>query len=448
MDGAVVWFRNDLRLGDNPAWSAATSDHDEVTALFVIDPVVWDAAPGGRRSRLGAHLAALDASLAERGGRLRVERGDPVAVLPAVASGRPVYWNADVTPYARRRDAALAEAVVARVHDGRYAVPAGSVLTGDGQPYRVFTPFYRRWAETEREPWPDPGDAAVAADPGAGLPASESDEPAGEQAALERLHAFEARADAYQEERDFPGVEATSRLSEDLRFGTISPRTIEREIGTDTKGRAGFVRQLAWREFCAQLLLAFPRMATLELRPEYRTMRWRDDPAGVEAWKHGRTGYPIVDAGMRELAATGWMHNRVRMLAASFLVKDLLVDWRVGERHFADLLHDYDPAQNSANWQWVAGTGADAAPYFRIFNPVTQGRRFDAAGDYVRRWVPELAGIEGIDIHAPWEMGPLDLAAAGVTLGETYPYPIVDHAVARDETIAAYEAARSESEAR
>jgi deoxyribodipyrimidine photo-lyase len=307
----------------------------------------------------------------------------------------------------------------------------------------VFTPFHRRWADLPREPWPDPGQAAVADDAGCGVPASDPAEPAGEHAALDRLAAFEDRADRYQDDRDLPATDGTSRLSEDLRFGTISPRTIEQVVGTGSDGRAGFVRQLAWREFCAQLMRAFPRLATTELRPEYRSMEWRDDPDGVAAWKDGRTGYPIVDAAMRQLSETGWMHNRVRMLTASFLVKDLLVDWRVGERHFAELLHDFDPAQNAANWQWVAGTGADAAPYFRVFNPVTQGKRFDPEGEFTRHWVPELAGLAGADIHAPWELGPLELEAAGITLGVTYPAPIVDHAEARQTAIEAYERARA-----
>jgi len=214
------------------------------------------------------------------------------------------------------------------------------------------------------------------------------------------------------------------------------------EVGDGSEGRRAFVRQLAWREFYAGVLVAFPETVRRALRPEFDRVVWRDDPEGLAAWQEGRTGYPIVDAGMRQLRSTGWMHNRVRMITASFLVKDLLVDWRLGERWFRRLLVDADLAQNVGNWQWVAGTGADAAPYFRVFNPVTQSRRFDPDGDYLRRWVPELAGLTGDAIHAPWTAGPLDLAAAGVILGDTYPAPIVDHAAARDRVIAAFEAAR------
>jgi deoxyribodipyrimidine photo-lyase len=264
----------------------------------------------------------------------------------------------------------------------------------------------------------------------------------GEWAATERLEAFLERVDRYGEERNRPDLDTTSRLSADLKFGTIDPRTVAARVGDGTEGRRGFVRQLAWRDFYASVMAAFPHTATRAMRTEYDAIAWRDDPGGLAAWQEGRTGYPIVDAAMRQLAAEGWMHNRVRMIAASFLVKDLLIDWRLGEAHFRRLLVDADVAQNVGNWQWVAGTGTDAAPYFRVFNPVTQGRRFDPNGDYVRRWVPELARLAAGDIHAPWEVAPLDLASAGVVLGDTYPAPIVDHAEARDEAIAAYEAAR------
>lgn len=448
MSAGLVWFRADLRLGDNPAWDAATAAHETVVALFVVDPGLWDRSGEHRRNQLAAHLGALDTSLRSRGGRLRVRRGDPARVVPAeaAASGAArVYWNGDVTPYAGRRDAAVRRSLGGAVeeHAGRYVHAPGTVLTGDGGPFKVFTPFHRAWQARPWDPWPEPGGAAVAADPGDGVPAAGPPLlPPGEEAAEGRLEAFLDRVDRYPEERDRPDLDTTSRLSADLKFGTIGPRTVVRRVEGPGPGRATFVRQLAWREFYAQLLAAFPLTRLRAMHQEYDGVAWRDDPAGFAAWAEGRTGYPIVDAAMRQLRAEGWVHNRTRMVAASFLVKDLLVDWRLGERHFLDWLVDGDVAQNAGNWQWVAGTGADAAPYFRVFNPVAQGIRFDPDGAYVRRWVPELAGLPAPAIHAPWEATPEALAAAGVTLGVDYPPPLVDHAEARAATLAAFEAAR------
>jgi deoxyribodipyrimidine photo-lyase len=445
----LVWFRADLRLSDNPAWDAATSAHETVVALFVIDPGLWDRSGEHRRNQLAAHLGALDASLQDRGGRLRVRRGAPARVVPAEAAasraGR-VYWNGDATPYALRRDAAvrrgLGEAV--EEHAGRFVHAPGTVLTGAGGPFKVFTPFYRAWQARPWDLWPEPGAAEVAADPGEGIPPAGRPVMApGEEAAAERLESFLERVDRYPEERDRPDLDTTSRLSADLKFGTISPRTVVRRVEGPGAGRAAFARQLAWREFYAQLLAAFPETRQRAMRPEYDRVAWRCDPGGFSAWAEGRTGYPIVDAAMRQLRTEGWVHNRTRMVAASFLVKDLLVDWRLGERHFFNWLVDGDVAQNVGNWQWVAGTGADAAPYFRVFNPVAQGIRFDPEGEYVRRWVPELAGLPAPAIHAPWEASAEALAAAGVTLGVTYPLPLVDHAEARLAVVAAFEAAKN-----
>jgi deoxyribodipyrimidine photo-lyase len=248
--------------------------------------------------------------------------------------------------------------------------------------------------------------------------------------------------DTYRADRDVLDGAGGSALSAALRFGTLSPRAVVRAVAGAGADREAFIRQLAWRDWFAHLLAEEPSLPTRSLRPEFEGIRWHHDPDGLEAWKSGRTGYPVVDAGMRQLAATGTMHNRARMITASFLVKDLLVDWRLGERHFRHLLVDGDVPQNAGNWQWVAGTGPDAAPYFRVFNPVTQSRAHDPTGAYIRRWVPELAGLDDDAVHAPWTVGPLELALAGVTLGDQYPAPIVDHAAARVRAIDAYRAAR------
>jgi len=445
MRTGVVWFRRDLRVLDNPAWIAATRDADRVVALLVLDPALLDAAGEHRRQAFLAAVGGLDRRLRDLGGRLRVEAGDPRDVLPRIVAevgATSIDANRDVSPHARRRDEAVDAATggLVRWHWGTLVHPPGSVLTKGGTLSRVFTPFWRRWETVPVPSLGDPDEVDVAADPGTGAPASEGavDDPD------DLLADWQTRVERYDADRDPPGIDGTSRLSTALRFGTISPGLLATEIGTHSPGREAFVRQLAWRDWYAHTMWGFPDLARRALRSDYDSLEWEVGPDAdrdFEAWADGRTGYPIVDAGMRQLAATGWMHNRVRMITASFLVKHLLIDWRRGERHFRRLLVDGDPAQNAGNWQWVAGTGADAAPYFRIFNPIAQSRRFDAQGAYVRTWVPELAGLDDAAIHAPWEVPPLELAAAGVVLGETYPAPIVDHAAARERTLAAYSAA-------
>ncbi|MDJ0960784.1 MAG: deoxyribodipyrimidine photo-lyase [Acidimicrobiia bacterium] len=437
---AVMWFRRDLRLSDNPAWTAATTAHDDVVALFVIDPRLVGNSPR-RDALLFGHLRALDRRLAELGGALRVRVGDPVEIVVQEAGpDHAVYWNDDASAYARRRDEAVAAALGEQVHRfaGLTVHPPGTVLTKSGGPYRVFTPFYRAWRTEPWDVWDTAGSARIAADAGEGIPDTSPVMAPGEVAALERLEAWLERVDEYETTRNHLEPGSTSELSADLHFGTIDARRIRAEVGESTPGRAAFVRQLAWRDFSFQALSIYPDAADRPIRPEYGAIEWRQDADGFEAWRTGTTGYPIVDAAMRQLATEGWMPNRMRMVVASFLVKDLLVDWRLGERHFRRELIDGDLAQNVINWQWVAGTGLDAAPYFRVFNPVAQGERHDPEGAYVRRWVPELAGIEGSAIHAPWTVPPLDLAAAGVTLGVEYPAPIVDHKTARERTIDAY----------
>ena len=457
----LVWFRRDLRLDDNPAWAGATGEHDRVTALFVIDPELLQRASARRVARLLGDVEALDRALIEHGGRLLVRTGDPRTIVPAEARRlgvTAVHANADVTPYATARDARVRSELEADRIEwipewGTLVHEPGRVLTKAGSLSQVFTPFFRAWERAPWTPWPTPGDATITDDPGDGRPDGIEPYPvldgetgeaalAGERGALARLDLAVARADGYEDERNTPSVTGTSQLSIDLRFGTLSPRRVSLVVGESTPGRAALVRQLAWRDWYAHLLIGQPSLVDRSMKAQYDAIQWRRDDVAFDAWKQGRTGYPFVDAGMRQLRATGWMHNRVRMVAASFLVKNLLIDWRVGERHFRHVLLDADVSQNVGNWQWVAGTGPDASPYNRVFNPVLQGQRFDPDGAYIRRWVPELAALDAKAIHEPWTVGPLELAAAGVELGSDYPEPIVDLAFSRARVLDAYGAVR------
>ena len=445
-DGAVVWFRRDLRLHDNPAWATATTNHATVLPLFVLDPRLLDDAGEFRAAAVLAAVAGLDAELRLIGGALHVVRGDPRQLIPEVVSrvdAAAVYFNRDVTPYAARRDAAVVANLDVPVVTswGVWVHPPGSILTGDRTVPRVFSAFWRRWQERSL-PEPSVADErpSVSTLPGSvPIPTSAARRERDGAVRLERFVTGALRD--YAEQRDLPAIDGTSALSVDLKTGALGAAAVAREASASPHGEP-FVRQLAWRDWYAHLLHETPALVHRAQRPEYDRIAWRHDPSGLAAWQEGRTGVPIVDAGMRQLATTGWMHNRVRMITASFLVKDLLVDWRTGERHFRRLLADADVPQNVGNWQWVAGTGPDAAPYFRVFNPVRQSQRFDPQGQYLRRWVPELAALDDRAIHDPGQLGPLELAAAGITLGVDYPYPIVEHGPARLRAVAAYQAAR------
>jgi deoxyribodipyrimidine photo-lyase len=445
---ALVWFRRDLRFTDNPAWAAATTDHEAVEAIFVLDQRLLGSAGEARRDLLFANLRALDSELRGLGGNLTVVTGPADEALPGFARDHEaVYWNRDYTPYAIKRDNAVATGtdVAVVTFDGGVVLAPETVLTGSGTPYRVFTPYYRTWSATPIEPGPQTGSATILGRAEVEIPAPNRPTiPPGEVGARNRLEQFLAVVDGYQDERNRPDLDRTSHLSVDLKFGTISPRAVIATVGTATEGRRAFVRQLAWRDFYTQVLFHYPHTVGTPLREDLASVVWENDKDSLMAWKDGRTGYPIVDAGMRQLLLEGWMHNRVRMITASFLVKDLGIDWRVGEQHFRRHLLDADVAQNVGNWQWVAGTGADAAPYFRIMNPVTQSARFDPDGEYTRRYVPELTSLESPAVHAPWEY-PGETAAAGVTLGDDYPYPLVDHATARDLTLRRFETAKGAS---
>ena len=445
-----------MRLHDNPAWAAATG-YDQAAALVVIEPALLAAAGPFRRQAYLSAVAGLDRSLRSLGGRLRVEVGDPAEVVPRIAAdvrADVVTLNSDVTRWSVHRDRRVSARLARppRCFWGTLVHPPGSVLTAKGTLSRVFTAFHRKWIQEPLREQARPGPAEVlAAPPGStldDLDCTPPPSPWGEEDALDRLRSWLERVDRYHEDRDYPGRDGVSGLSAALRFGLLSPREAAASVGDHTPGRAAYVRQLAWRDWFAHLTAQNPDIDRVALRPEYDRIAWASGPradADFEAWRTGRTGYPIVDAAMRELAATGHMHNRLRMVAGSFLVKDLLIDWRRGERWFRHLLADGDIPQNAGNWQWVAGIGPDAVPYFRVFNPVTQSRRFDPEGDYLRRWLPELARLGRKAIHAPWLAGPHELAAAGVTLGVTYPEPLVDHAEARRRTLAAYRKALKRS---
>ncbi len=448
MTTALVWFRNDLRTELNPAFLRATETHDDVIAAVVLDQHMLATAGPYRRSMWLASVAALHDDLSDSGGGLTVVAGPPFEAIPklvAQTGADTIYVNHSVSAFARTRDDAVeAAAGVPMVRSwGTLVTEPGAVLTQKGTLSRVFTPFSKKWLTTPLPDLPAGGSGRVGfIETGVALPEYDPPPiPAGTAAAYRALADWLALVDDYEHTRDLPAIAGTSMLSAHLRMGSISPRAVLDQVGGATEGRAAFTRQLAWRDWYAHLLVEMPHMASRAVRPEYDAIAWLDDPEGLEAWKVGRTGYPIVDAGMRQLAETGWMHNRVRMIVGSFLVKDLLIDWREGERWFRRMLIDGEPSQNAGNWQWVAGTGTDAAPYFRIFNPISQSKKFDATGTYIRRWVPELAGLDDKVIHAPWESGPLDLAAAGVILGDTYPAPIIDHAFARDRTLTAYKRA-------
>jgi deoxyribodipyrimidine photo-lyase len=445
----LVWFRRDLRLDDNPAWAAATAERKAVVPLFVLDPGLLGGAGPFRRRQLIANLQALDFELFERSsGRLHVRIGDPVAIVPEVAAryrAGVVYWNRDVTPYASDRDARVEKELDLPVETfyGTLVHTPGSVLTAKGSLSRVFTPFFTAWRKAVREPWPEPGDAVVLDHPGDPIPTLDAPPPLPEGAAeaTRRLEAFVERVDRYRADKDRLDVDGTSSLSADLKFGTLSPRTVVDAVGEGSVGRAAFVRQVAWRDWYAHLLAEMPSLVNKAMRARYDAVEWRNDPGEIAAWKGGFTGYPVIDAGMRELRETGWMANRARMLCGSFLVKNLLVDWRIGERHFRHLLVDGDLPQNVGNWQWVAGTGPDAVAYNRIFNPVTQSQKYDPDGTYIRRWVPELADLDAALIHAPWQTAPQ-------LLDSDYPRPIVDLAESRARALAAYARAKAAAQPR
>ena len=462
----IVWFRLDLRLSDHPALQAALAIGLPVLPVFVWSADEQEPFAAGAASRWWLHhsLLRLDETLRARGSRLIVRRGPAAEALLALArecGARQVFCNRVYEPTALHGESALEEqlrasGIALEKCSGNLLFEPGTLRTSAGTAFQVFTPFWRAvWNRRDeiRRPvknpaslpspqqWPGSLDLRELelepkTDWAAGLRATWTP---GEDAARERLQAFAAGAvRIYGEYRDRVDLDGTSRFSPHLHFGEVSAVQAWHAI-VNQPGAEAWLRQLAWREFAYHLLAERPESLTEPLNPQFRAFPWRRNRSRLAAWQEGQTGYPMVDAGMRQLWTTGWMHNRARLIAASFLVKHLLLPWQDGAAWFMDTLVDADLANNTMGWQWVAGCGADAAPYFRIFNPVLQGEKFDPDGDYVRRWIPELAKLSARWIHQPWNAPPLVLAEAGVRLGENYPRPLVEHEQARQAALAAFE---------
>ncbi len=470
MHKAIWWIRRDLRLNQNQALAAALRAAEQVLPVFILDPVLQSSPYAGERRRafLRDGLRALEMDLRARGSYLIVREGSAVETLARlqVENGvDAIFAEADISPYARRRDAEVAARLPLRLRGGLTLLPPEVIHKQDGTPYVVFTPFSRAWHAlpqlTADELWSAP--ARIPTPSGiASLPieaenleskvSSNGSFPPGETAARQRLEQFiESAIGVYDTARDRMALNGTSKLSPYLRFGMISVQEAAlaalkaRTCARNSQGAETWLNEILWREFYSYILYHFPHVRRGSFRPVFNAIPWRNDAEEFNAWQEGRTGYPIIDAAMRQLHATGWMHNRARMIAASFLTKDLLIDWRWGERIFMQQLLDGDPASNNGGWQWAAGTGTDAAPYFRIFNPVRQGEKFDPDGDYIRDWIPELARVPTQYIHQPWMMPHMLQREVGCIIGETYPAPLVDHAEARKRTLAAYRLAKIDS---
>jgi len=473
----ILWFRRDLRLADHPALDAATKTGAPIIPLFVLDDD--GAGPwrhgGASQWWLAQSLKALETSLTKKGGRLILRRGESADVIAGFAEevgADAVYFTRGYEPFAVKLETELharlkRAGIECRRFGGHLLSEPEVVANKSGEPFKVFTPFYK-FCQMKEPPTrlleaPDRLEAPARWPICDRLDRWELEptkpnwaggmcgfwEP-GEEGAMRRLRSFIETALAdYNDHRNRPDIDGTSRLAPHLAFGEIGPRQIWHAVEAAAghkpecqRGAEAYIRELYWREFSYHLMFHWPTLPNDPFRSEFARLPWTANAERLKAWQQGRTGYPIVDAGMRQLWAIGWMHNRVRMVAASFLTKHLLIGWQTGEAWFWDTLVDADLANNAASWQWVAGSGADAAPYFRVFNPTLQGKKFDPDGDYVRRWVPELASMPAEHIHAPWGAPDNILRKAGVTLGETYPLPIIEHDEARRAALAAYEAVK------
>ena len=463
---ALVWFRRDLRAHDHAALHAALKAHGRVHCAFVFDTEILDALPTRTDRRvefIWESVRELADTLAGLGGALHVLHGKAREEIPRLAARlrvHAVYANHDYEPQAIARDAAVAatlQAMGIALHTRKDQVifEKSEVLTQSGTPFSVFTPYKNAWlARLEPfyvKPYPVEGFAGqLSPDALAPMPTLESlgfartnlaelAIPTGASGARALLDEFSGRMGEYHQRRDFPALKGPSYLSVHLRFGTVSIRElVSRAWRSRTAGAAVWLSELVWRDFYFMILAHHPRVERQAFRPEYEAIRWDDRDDWYAAWCEARTGYPIVDAAMRQLNRSGYMHNRLRMIVASFLTKDLGLDWRRGEAYFAQHLNDFDLAANNGGWQWAASTGCDAQPYFRIFNPVAQSERFDAGGRFIRRYLPELARVPDKFIHAPWKMGPIEQQAAGCMIGRDYPAPLVDHAEARLRTLERY----------
>lgn len=436
-----MWFRRDLRLADNPALLESIKSADEIVPIFIVENKVVEQSGSKRLGYLGKSLRALDESL---GNKLHVYAGDPVEILKELKArygASSVHISAEYEPHGAARDTRIEAAGIELTRTGSpYAVAPGRVLKpSDSTPYRVYTPFYKGWcAHGWRKPVAAPKEIkAVTPDekdrnfPDWHMPDGSDVFAAGEKAALSRWKTFKKDGlQSYDEDRNFAGIDGTSKLSAHLTWGEVHPRTLLAELGEE-KAHDVFRKEIAWREFYADVLFNNPGTDTDYYAPKFKAMRYEKPADQLKAWKEGRTGYPFVDAGMRQILKEGWMHNRVRMVVASFLVKDLHLEWQHGADFFMEHLVDFDVASNAHGWQWTAGCGTDASPYYRIFNPIEQGRRFDESGDYIRKYVPELAHLSAAEIHEPW------LFLDGYSKG--YPERIVDHAAERLESLARLE---------